>query len=100
MLNMTLCNHIQSVDERVRHQMEMVGEAEKRLTQLQTERENLEGRLQRTPKTGGRVTRDAKQTQVNSKHNNNIVHVYIFVVPVKIMLTHTTTICAYLHNVM
>ena len=48
--------------------MEMVGEAEKRLAQLHKERENLEGRLQRTPRAGGRVTRDAKQTQVKAQY--------------------------------
>lgn len=44
--------------------MERVGQAERRLAELQTERERLEGALQRTP---ARVTRETKQSQVSAR---------------------------------
>lgn len=48
----------------MREQLEQVGMAERRLAELQGEREILEGALLRTPRSGARVTREIKQNQV------------------------------------
>ena len=49
----------------MREGLERVSEAEKRLVELQTEKERLESALQRTPRPGGRVTKEMKQNKVN-----------------------------------
>jgi len=44
--------------------MQVVAEAEQRLASLHSEKEKLESALQRAPKSGGRITLQAKQSQL------------------------------------
>ena len=55
---------MQSEKEKIRKQIDTVAETEQRLDRLMAEREHLESALQRLPKSGAKVNREAKMMQV------------------------------------